>query len=64
MTTGVTIIFEKGEEGFRIASIPEIPGAFSRGRTKGQARANAFDSMNELMAAGRETAEPATLDAG
>lgn len=56
LSTNLTIIYEKGEDGFWIATIPEVPGAFSQGKTKKEARANAIDAMHELMAARRELA--------
>jgi predicted RNase H-like HicB family nuclease len=51
-----TIIFEKGDSGWWIATIPEVPGAFSQGRTKAEARDNVIDALTELMAARREMA--------
>lgn len=51
LSTSLTIIYEKGEDGFWIATIPEVPGAFSQGKTKKEARENALDAMVELMAA-------------
>jgi predicted RNase H-like HicB family nuclease len=51
-----TIIFERGDDGLWIATIPEIPGAFSQGKTREEARENAIDAMNELMIARRELA--------
>jgi predicted RNase H-like HicB family nuclease len=51
-----TIIFERGDEGGWIATIPEVPGAFSQGQTKGEARENVLDALSELMAARREPA--------
>lgn len=56
MPTELTIIFELGQDGWWIATIPEVPGAFSQGRTKEEARANVLDAMAELMAARRELA--------
>jgi len=56
MSTDLTVIYEKGEDGFWIATIPEVPGAFSQGRTRPEARANAIDAMQELMAARRDLA--------
>jgi predicted RNase H-like HicB family nuclease len=38
----VTIVYEQGEEGWVVASIPEVPGAHSQGRTLEEARANAL----------------------
>jgi len=52
----LTILLEHGEDGFWIATIPEIPGAFSQGRTKQQAKKNAVDAMLELMEARRTLA--------
>ena len=45
MPQELTIIFELGQDGWWIATIPEVPGAFSQGR-----------AMAELMAARRELA--------
>lgn len=56
MPSELTIIFEQGEDGWWIASIPEVPGAFSQGRTKEEARANVLDALAELMAARRDLA--------
>lgn len=56
MPQELTIIFERGDEGWWIATIPEVPGAFSQGRTKDEARQNVLDALSELMAARRELA--------
>lgn len=56
MEPNFTIIYEKGEDGFWIATIPEIPGAFSQGKTKEEAKQNAKEAMFELMQARRELA--------
>ncbi len=56
MPSELTIIFEIGADGWWIATIPEVPGAFSQGRTKEEARANVLDALTELMAARRELA--------
>ncbi len=53
MPNELTIIFEAGADGWWIATIPEVPGAFSQGRTKEEARANVLDALSELMAARR-----------
>lgn len=52
----LTILLEPGDDGFWIATIPEIPGAFSQGKTKGQAKKNVVDAMLELMEARRDLA--------
>jgi len=51
-----TIIFERGADGWWVATIPEIPGAFSQGRTREKARQNVLDALTELMSARRELA--------
>ena len=51
-----TIIYEMGQDGWWIATIPEVPGAFSQGKTKDEARENVLDALNELMSARRELA--------
>jgi len=51
-----TLIFEKGEGGWWVASIPEIPGAVSQGKTQGEARKMVKDCARELMAFRREEA--------
>ncbi len=56
MPKELTIIFEPGQDGWWIATIPEVPGAFSQGRTKDEARENVLDALNELMLARRELA--------
>lgn len=56
MPKELTIIFEQGQEGWWIATIPEVPGAFSQGHTKEEARENVIDALAELMAARRKLA--------
>ena len=56
MTQEMTIIYERGADGGWIATIPEIPGAFSQGSTKAEARENVLDALSELMAARRDLA--------
>jgi predicted RNase H-like HicB family nuclease len=51
----LTIRFEPGEDGWIIASIPEVPGALSQGRTRGEARANVIDALRLML-----TPEPDT----
>jgi len=45
-----TIIFEPAEEGGYIATIPEVPGAFSQGESIEEAREMVIDAMRELIA--------------
>jgi len=45
----VTIVYEQGEEGWVVASIPEVPGANSQGRTRDEARANVIDALRGIL---------------
>jgi predicted RNase H-like HicB family nuclease len=45
----VTIVFEEGEGGWIVASIPEVPGANSQGRTRDEARANVIDALRGIL---------------
>jgi predicted RNase H-like HicB family nuclease len=45
----VTIVFEQGEDGWIIASIPGVPGAHSQGRTRAEARANVIDALRGIL---------------
>jgi len=56
MPTELTIIYEKGTDGWWIATVAEVPGAFSQGKTREEARENVLDALNELMLARRESA--------
>jgi predicted RNase H-like HicB family nuclease len=46
----LTIVYEQGEDGFIVASIPEVPGAHSQGRTREEARSNVVDALREILA--------------
>jgi predicted RNase H-like HicB family nuclease len=56
MTQDLTIIYERTPDGWWVATIPEIPGAFSQGKSKEEARENVLDAMSELMTARKELA--------
>ena len=45
----VTIIYEDGEDGWVIATVPEIAGVFSQGRTRDEARANVIDALQLML---------------
>ena len=45
----VTIVYEQGEEGWVVASIPEVPGAHSQGRRREEARANVIDALGGIL---------------
>ena len=55
MPQELTIIFERGDDWW-IAIIPVVPGAFSQGRTKDEARRNVLDALSELTAGRDELA--------
>jgi len=48
-TLELTIVFEDGEDGFVIASIPDIPGTHSQGRTREEAKANVLDALEVML---------------
>jgi predicted RNase H-like HicB family nuclease len=53
----LTIVYEEGDDGWIVVSIPEVPGVLSQGRTKAEAREMALDAlagMLELRAAEHE----------
>ena len=45
----LTIVYEPGEDGWTIASIPEVAGVFSQGRTRDQARANVIEALRLML---------------
>ncbi len=45
----LTLVYEQGDDGWIIASIPEVPGAMSQGRTREEARANAIDALRLML---------------
>ena len=45
----ITIVYEQGEEGWVVASIPEVSGAHSQGRTRVEARANVIDALRGIL---------------
>ncbi len=58
----LTIVFEPDEDGWIVASVPEVPGALSQGRTRDEARENVIDALHgilELRFGEHALAEPA-----
>ena len=45
----VTIVYEPGDEGWVVASIPQVPGTHSQGRTREEARANVIDALRGIL---------------
>ena len=50
----VTIAYADGGDGWIMASIPQVPGAISQGRTREQARANVLDALALMLTADRD----------
>jgi predicted RNase H-like HicB family nuclease len=44
-----TLRFEDGSDGWIIASVEEVPGAMSQGRTREEARANVIDALRLML---------------
>ncbi len=49
-TLRMTILYENGEDGLMIASVPEVPGTHSQGSTREEARANVLDALELMLA--------------
>jgi predicted RNase H-like HicB family nuclease len=45
----LTIVFEQDGD-WTVASVPEVPGAHSQGRTREEARANVIDALRGILA--------------
>lgn len=45
----VTIVYEQGDDGWVIASVPEVPGTHSQGQTRDEARANVIDALRGML---------------
>jgi predicted RNase H-like HicB family nuclease len=43
------IVYEAGEEGWIVASIPEVPGVHSQGKTREEARGNVIDAVRGML---------------
>ena len=48
-TIDLTILYEPGEDGWTISSIPEIPGVNSQGRTHEEARAMVLSALSDWL---------------
>jgi len=48
-TLRMTILYEDGEDGWIVASVPEVPGTHSQGRTREEARANVIDALETML---------------
>ncbi len=45
----LTIVYEPGENGWIIASIPQVAGVFSQGHTREEARSNVIDALRLML---------------
>lgn len=48
-TIDLTILYEDGEEGWIVASIPAVPGALSQGRSREEPRENVLDALALML---------------
>lgn len=46
----LSIVYEDGGDGWIVASIPQVPGTHSQGRTREEARANVIDALKVMLA--------------
>lgn len=45
----LTIVYEDIGDGWMMASVPEVPGANSQGRTREEARENVIDALHGIL---------------
>jgi predicted RNase H-like HicB family nuclease len=45
----LTIVYEDGEDGWIVSSIPAVPGVLSQGRTREEARENVLDALALML---------------
>ena len=62
-TLRLTIVYEEGGDGWVVASIPEVPGAHSQGRTRQEARENVIDALQTMLTPDEELEEPSDREA-
>ena len=48
-TLRLTIVYEAAEDGWIVASIPEVPGAHSQGKSREEARENVLDALHGIL---------------
>lgn len=54
------IVYEDAEDGWIVASIPDVPGVFGQGRTRGEACASVLDALQLMMSPEPIGARPCT----
>lgn len=45
----LTILYDEGDDGWIVASIPAVPGVLSQGRTRQDARDNVLDALALML---------------
>jgi predicted RNase H-like HicB family nuclease len=45
----LTILYEDGDDGWIVASIPAVPGVLSQGRDRDEARENVLDALALML---------------
>jgi predicted RNase H-like HicB family nuclease len=55
-TLSLTVHFEDAGDGWVLATIPEVPGAISQGRTREEARENVIDALRTVLTPDHELA--------
>lgn len=65
-TLDLTILYEDGEEGWIVASIPAVPGVLGQGRSREEAREIVLDALALMLSAepGEERERELLLDEG
>jgi predicted RNase H-like HicB family nuclease len=58
----LSIVYEDGGEGWIVASIPQVPGTRSQGRTREEARANVIDALKVMLAGDDESLGTGSAD--
>ena len=55
----LTVAYEgPTEDGWVVARVLEVPGAFTQGRTREEARENIIDALQLMLTAGDDAVEP------
>ena len=58
----LSIVYEDGGDGWIVASIPQVPGTHSQGRTREEARANVIDALKVMLAGDDESLGTGSAD--
>lgn len=58
----MTIVYEQGDDGWIVASIPEVPGVHSQGRTRAEGKANVIDALRGMLELRSGEQRPAAAD--